>query len=161
MESLQTKFDEIERQMKRVYVKRAPHLPKKIAVILVRTLPYIIASAMVSLVCNLLITFHLVRNPFVSLIAGLGGFVLMVSPEAFGFIGRSLGLTALLAILWLILVLLAMPHLLHRNKLGWKFVFYATLVTMFDAILYLDLGKIVLHMVIVWYLLLQIRRYYH
>jgi hypothetical protein len=117
MESLQTKFDEIERQMKRVYVKRAPHLPKKIAVILVRTLPYIIASAMVPLVCNLLITFHLVRNPFVSLIAGLGGFVLMVSPEAFGFIGRSLGLTALLAILWLILVLLAMPHLLQKKKL--------------------------------------------
>lgn len=161
MESLREKSREFEIVLKQIYVKKGPRLPKSAALLLVRILPYIIALTIVPLVCNLLITFGVIRNSFISLVAGVGGFVSVFAPEAFGFIDRSLEVTAILALLWLAAVLVALPHLLHRNLWGWRLVWYATMITLFDAFLYLDLTKIVLHLVVVWYLLMQIRRYYH
>jgi hypothetical protein len=108
----------------------------------------------------MLITFGVVRNPFVSLIAGIGGFISVFAPDAFGYIGRSAGVTFSLSIAWLLTVVASLPYLMNRRKRGWRLVFYATMITMLDAFLYLDLGTIVAHLFIVWYLLFQIKSLY-
>lgn len=160
MESVRDKLRGIENGMNRMYVKNTPRIPRVYTNVLATFLPYIIALSVVPVICNMLVTFGVVRNPFVSLIAGIGGFISVFAPDAFGYIGRSAGVTFSLSIAWLLTVVASLPYLMNRRKRGWRLVFYATMITMLDAFLYLDLGTIVAHLFIVWYLLFQIKSLY-
>lgn len=160
MESVRAKLQGMENGMNRIYVKNAPRVPRFYTKLLAALLPYIIALSIVPVVCNMLVTFGFIHNPFVSLIAGVGGFISFFAPDAFGYIGRSLGVTFFLSVTWVVTVTASLPYLMNKRKRGWRLVFYATMITMFDAFLYLDLGTIIAHLFIVWYLLFQIKSLY-
>lgn len=129
-------------------VKKAPSLPENAKEIIVKFAPYISIVALVLSVPGLLLLLGL--NTLFAPAVILGG--------------ARFGLNNLISIVFLVVSLvleaLAIPGLFSRKIAGWKYVFYAALVSALDALIHFNLGSLIIGTVISLYFLYQVKSYY-
>ena len=125
------------------WFKQVPNLPASVHEILVKIVPWL------ALVFGIL-----------GVVAGLGA--LGLSPLALlGGIDASFVvlLTGVITIVSSVLMLMAFPKLQKRQYKGWELLFWSEVVNVVSAVLTLSVGS-VLGILIGFYLLFQIKRYY-
>ena len=143
----------IEENLELYLGKKAPALPSNIKDLLVKLAPWI---TLILLILTL---------PLVLFAIGLGA---IVAPFAFvlgpGY-GVSYGVTYTLSMLILavslVLEALSIPGLFKRSAQGWRYAYYATLVGVVSSLVSLHIVSAVVSGLIGFYILFQIRSYYH
>lgn len=124
--------------------KKLPTLPLSASEFLVKYGPYFVIVGLVFEVLVVLSLFGLMR--FALPYAYLGG--------------HRLSLSVLVGFISTVLQAMAVSGLLKREKKGWNFMFYASLITALSSLLSGNLGNFILGSVINWYFLFQIRKSY-
>lgn len=131
-------------------VKKAPALPKNVKDIIVSLAPWLeVVGAVFTLPA----------------IFGLFGLSAMMyrAPYA-GYVAATTGFNFSFAMLFLlvgfVLMLLAIPGLFKRSKMGWNYVFYSSLINAVYSLITFQLGSLIIGTLISLYLLFQVRSYY-
>lgn len=140
-------MDSLTKSLETYLVKQAPSLPKNIKEILVKIAPWLeIVSVVVT----------------VPVIFGLMGFNAMMYGTTYGgyVATTSFSLPTIFVLVGFILMLLAIPGLFNRTKMGWNYVYYSVLINaVYSLISYQFFGMIVGTLVSL-YVLFQIKSYY-
>ena len=132
--------------------QKAPPMPPNVKELLVKCAPWV---TLVILVITL---------PAVLIALGLGA---LAAPLAFligpGY-GVSYGVTYTVAMLILgisvVLEALSIPGLFRRTRQGWRFAYYATLVSVVGSLIGLNIVSAMVSALVGFYILFQIRPYY-
>jgi hypothetical protein len=132
--------------------QKAPAMPPNVKELLVKAAPWITLFILV------------ITLPAVLIALGLGA---LAAPLAFligpGY-GISNGVTYTIAMLILgvsvLLEALSLPGLFKRTRQGWRYAFYATLVSVVGSLIGLDFIGAIVSAVVGFYILFQIRSYY-
>ena len=133
--------------------KKAPQLPTSWRELLVKIAPYLAIIGVV------------VGVPGVLALLGLGAFVV-----PFGTVGGILsgkpflGIGYLFNVLFLgvvvILEALSIPGLFGRKKMGWRYMYWGTLVGAVQNVFTFNIGGLVIGTLLSLYLLFQVKEYY-
>ena len=142
----------LEKTLNEYFGRKAPQLPKNIREVIVSLAPWV----------NIIIL--VLTLPLVLLAFGLGALVapfsFLAGPQA----GISYGLTYTLSMVVLAVALvfdiLAIPGLFSRSVKGWRFIYWATLVSLVSNVISLNLVGGLVNVVISFYFLFQIRELY-
>jgi hypothetical protein len=132
--------------------QKAPAMPPNVKELLVRFAPWITLFILV------------ITLPAVLIALGLGA---LAAPLAFligpGY-GVSYGVTYTVSMIILgvsvILEALSVPGLFKRTRQGWRYAYYATIVSVVGSLVGLNLVSAIVSAVIGFYILFQIRSYY-
>ena len=132
--------------------QKAPPMPANVKELLVRFAPWV---TLVLLIITL---------PAVLIALGLGA---LAAPLAFllgpGY-GVSYGVTYTIAMIVLgvsvLLEALSIPGLLKRSRQGWRYAYYATLVSIAGNLIGLHIASAIVSALVGFYILFQIRPYY-
>ena len=132
------------------FVKKAPALPKSIKEIIVSLAPWleIIGAIMTIPAIFAILGFNAMMfgTPYGGYLAARSGF------------NFSLGMVFLLA--GFVLMLLAIPGLFKRSKIGWNYVYYSVLVNAVYSLINMQLFGLIVGTLISFYLLFQVKSYY-
>ncbi|HSW87704.1 MAG TPA: hypothetical protein VLF89_04855 [Candidatus Saccharimonadales bacterium] len=144
-------LDQLETKLDEWFGKKAPQLPKNIRQILVNIAPYLeILSVIITV-------------PSLFVLLGLGGAATVVAP-----MGGAQSVSTLptmwigifLLIPVVILQLLAIPGLFGRKVLGWKYIYWAQIVSLVSNVVELNIIGAIIGALIGFYILFQIKSYY-
>lgn len=144
-------LSQLETTLDEYFGKKAPQMPDNIKELLVKFAPYLV-------ILGLLFTI-----PGLLAVVGFGGFASMVAP--FG------GMNAMKAVtgMWLGIILMvpvvvleamALPGLFAKTKQGWKYMYFASLVSILANVLQFNLVGAVIGAIISFYILFQIKSEY-
>lgn len=141
-------LSQIEEKLELYFGKKAPSMPENIKEAIVKYGPYLSIIMLVFSLPALLLAFGLttVAMPF----AYVGSL----------HTGFSFSFTALISLMALVLEVIAIPGLFKRSKKSWKYMFYASLLSLLSSILALNLGSVVIGGAISFYILFQIKSLY-
>jgi hypothetical protein len=142
----------LENTLDLYFAQKAPAMPPNIKELLVRFAPWVTLVIL------------LITLPAVLIVLGLDA---LAAPLAFlvgpGY-GVSYGFTYTVSMivigLSVILEALSVPGLFKRTRQGWRYAYYATLVSIVGSLIGLDLMSALLTALVGFYLLFQIRSYY-
>jgi len=128
--------------------EKAPQLPEKVKLVLVKISPYLI---LISIIFSL---------PAILVALGLGA---MLAPVGlYGGVSTgfhfSAGLLITLAVI--VLEIMALPGLFKNKRQAWELMFYSTLINAVYALITLSLGSLIIGTALSWYFWFQIRQYY-
>lgn len=140
----------LEQTLDLYFGKKAPVLPGGIKDFLVSIAPWVVLISVV------------ISIPAVLALAGISSFVMpMMTYSAYPGAGTMWMVSAAFLVVTIVLEALAIPGLFKRSKQGWDMVFYSALVSVvFNAVSLNIIGGII-GALISFYLLFQIRSYYH
>jgi len=131
--------------------KKLPQLPDSVGEFLVKYGPYLMILGVVMGVIGLLTTFGLIASANPLIRAGYG----------YGYrYGANFSIYGIVQLISMVLMAMAIPGLLKRAKSAWNLMFYASLVTAISYLINMNLGSLIIGMVINWYFLFQIRKFY-
>ncbi|KKT48720.1 MAG: hypothetical protein UW41_C0020G0009 [Candidatus Collierbacteria bacterium GW2011_GWC2_44_18] len=131
-------------------VKKAPALPKNVKDILVSVAPWL---EVIGAIFTLPAIFALFGFNAMMYGTPYGGYA--VARAGYGFSIASFFLFA-----GLVLMLLAIPGLFKRSKMGWNYVFYSVLVNAVYSLISFQLFGLIIGTLISLYLLFQVKSYY-
>jgi hypothetical protein len=139
---------DLENKINFYVTEKAPQLPEKVKLILVKINPYLILISVVFSV------------PAILVALGLGAVLAPIGlwkgvPTGFQF---SLGL--LMTLVVMVLEIMALPGLFKNKRQAWELMFYTTLINAVYALVTLSLGSLIIGTAISWYFWFQIREYY-
>jgi hypothetical protein len=142
----------LEETLDLYFRQKAPAMPPNVKELLVKAAPWITLFILV------------ITLPAVLIALGLGA---LAAPLAFligpGY-GISNGVTYTIAMLILgvsvLLEALSLPGLFKRTRQGWRYAFYATLVSVVGSLIGFDVIVAIVSAVVGFYILVQIRSYY-
>lgn len=139
---------DVEEKLNLYFGKKAPAMPENIKELIVKYSPYISVAVLVFSLPALLLAFGLttIAMPFAYVNSIHSGF--------------NFSITALISLASLAFEVLAIPGLFKRTKQAWKFMFYASLISLLSSLLDLKLGQLIINGAISFYILFQIRSYY-
>lgn len=139
---------QVEEKLDLYFGKKAPVMPENIKELIVKYSPYIAIAVLVFSLPALLFAFGLtsVAMPFAYMNGVRSGF--------------SFSITSLITLAALVFQIIAIPGLLKRTKQSWKYMFYASLISLLSSLLSLDLGSLIIGGAISFYILFQIKSYY-
>ena len=132
--------------------QKAPAMPPNIKELLVRFAPWVTLVLL------------LITLPAVLIVLGLGALAaplaFLAGPDA----GVSYGITYTLAMVILgvsvVLEALSIPGLLRRTRQGWRYAYWATLVSIAGNLIRFNIVSALLTALVGFYILFQIRSYY-
>lgn len=136
---------ELDHFLSNVFSK-LPNLPASITAALVKIAPYL---AVILLVLSL---------PAILAVIGLGAFAGPIMMSGGAYVGT---LALVFAVISVILLALSIRGLFARQAVGWRFLYYNTLVGAVYSVLRTDLFGLIIGTGISLYLLFQIRSSYH
>lgn len=140
----------LESVLNEYLVKKAPALPKNVKDVLVAIAPWFTIIGILFAV------------PAILAIFGLGAMMSSL-PGAYGQYGQY-GFMYMVSIAFLVvsvvLQAMAVPGLLAKQRKGWEFVFYGTLVSAASNLVSMNIGGLVIGTLIGMYFLFQVREYY-
>ena len=143
-------MDGLMKTLELYFVKKAPALPKSIKEIIVSLAPWleIIGAIMTIPPIFAILGFNAMMfgTPYGGYLAARSGF------------NFSLGMVFLLA--GFVLMLLAIPGLFKRSKIGWNYVYYSVLVNAVYSLINMQLFGLIVGTLISFYLLFQVKSYY-
>lgn len=140
-----------EKTLDEYFGKKAPVLPENIKEIIVKIAPYLAIVAI------------LITLPAILLLLGLGGLATVLSPLG------GVSSVATLPTMWLGIILLipvvilegmAIPGLFARSMVGWRYMYWAQLISVVSSLIQLNIIGAILSAVIGFYLLFQVRNHY-
>lgn len=139
---------QIEEKLDLYFGKKAPAMPENVKEFIVKYSPYLIVAVLVFSLPALLLAFGLtsVAMPFAYMDGVRSGF--------------SFSITALISLAALVFQVIAIPGLFKRTKQSWKYMFYASLISLLSSVLSLDIGAIVIGGAISFWILFQIKSLY-
>lgn len=133
--------------------KKAPQLPKEWRELLVKVAPYL---AIIGVVLGV---------PGVLALLGLGTFIVPLG--TFGglvtgrpFLGFGYLINVLFLALMIVLEALSISPLFKRSKIGWRYMYFATLVGAVQNLINFNLGGLIIGTLLSLYLLFQVKEYY-
>ena len=128
--------------------KKAPAMPENVKEFIVKYSPYLYLLVLILTIPAILLAFGLtaVAMP----LAYVGGFQS----------GFSFSVTALISLAALVLGAMAIPGLFKRTQMSWKYMFYASLLSLLSYLLDLKLASVIINGIISFYILFQIKSYY-
>ncbi len=141
-------MDDLNKFLSDLFAK-LPNLPASVRTALVKIAPYL---AVLGLVLSL---------PVILVWLGFGFFGGRVMMSGIGWGAASGGMAFVFAVISIILLALSIRGLFARQAVGWRFMYYNTLVSAVYAILRLDLFGLIIGTGISLYLLFEVRSYYH
>lgn len=140
---------DLEKVLEKYFLTKAPALPADIVKLVVTYGPYVLA---IMLVLSAL-----------SILSMLGLNALVINPLNM-FMGPAFGTWYQVYMVFMIvsaaLAALALPGLLKRQMAGWKYLYYAALVTLVQNIVMMDIGGVIIGSGLTMYMLFQIRSSY-
>jgi hypothetical protein len=142
----------LEETLNLYFGEKAPAMPPNVKELLVKAAPWITLFILV------------ITLPAVLIALGLGA---LAAPLAFligpGY-GVSYGVTYTVAMVILglsvLLEALSIPGLFKRTRQGWRYAYWATLVSVVGSLIGLDILSAIVTAVVGFYILFQIRSYY-
>lgn len=139
----------LEQWLNLYFGEKAPALPNGLKEGIVKFGPWLILVML------------LVSLPMLLAAFGLGSIIMPFSflRGVSGGLNYTVGFVFTFAVL--ALEALALPGLFKRQKRAWNLLFYATLVSLVQNLVLFNLAALVISSVISWYILFQIRAYYH
>jgi len=146
--TLPANMTELESLLEEYLVKKAPALPENIKEIIVKFGPWITLILMLLALPVLLAAF------------GLGAAFMPLAVMGGARFGLMSMLSLALSVASLVLEFMALPGLFKRQKQGWKFMYYATLVGAVSSAVHLDIIGLVVGTLISLYVIFQIKSYY-
>lgn len=139
---------ELEILLDEYLVKKAPALPANIKEIIVKFGPWVVLVLM------------LLAIP--AMLAALGLSAVFMPVAAMG--GYRMGLLTIISLVLgiavLVLELMALPGLFKRQRQGWRFMYYATLVGAVSSAISLNIVSLIVGTLLSLYILFQIKSYY-
>jgi hypothetical protein len=142
----------IEENLDLYFAQKAPPLPDNIKELLVKIAPW---ATLVLLIIAL---------PFVLFALGLGAlaapFAFLAGPTAGVSYGLTYTLSALVIAVSIVFEAMSIPGLFARSAQGWRYAYYATLVSVVGNIIGLNLASAIIGGLIGFYFLFQIKSYY-
>lgn len=139
---------QIEEKLDLYFGKKAPAMPENIKELIVKYSPYLIVIVLVFSLPALLLAFGLtsVAMPFAYMGSVRQGF--------------NFSITALVSLAALVFQVMAIPGLFKRTKLSWKYMFYASLISLLSSVLSFDIGAFIISGAISFWVLFQIKALY-
>jgi hypothetical protein len=142
----------LEETLDLYFGQKAPAMPSNVKELLVRFAPWVTLVIL------------LITLPAVLIALGLGA---LAAPLAFligpGY-GISDGVTYTISMLILgvsvLLEALSLPGLFKRTRQGWRYAYYATLVSVVGSLIGLNIVSAIVSAVVGFYILFQIKSYY-
>ncbi len=132
------------------FAKKAPALPKNIKGIIVSLAPWL---EILGVVFSLPALFSMFGFNAMMYGTPYGGYV---SANA----GYNFSLASIFMVASLVLMVLAIPGLFKRSKMGWNYVYYAVLLNAVYSLISMQLFGFIIGSIISFYLLFQVRSYY-
>ncbi len=131
-------------------VKKAPVLPKNIKEVLVNFAPWLEIIGVIMTLPGIM---------------ALWGFNAMMYGTSYGgYVAARSGFNFTLPVIFLIanfvLMLLSIPGLFKRSKMGWNYVYYSVLVGAIYSLITMQLFGLIVGTTISLYLLFQVKSYY-
>lgn len=146
--SLTSSLEQLEETLAPYFTDKAPfQLPQGVRDFIVMVMPWFMLIGV------------LVSVPAILSVVGLGT---LVTPFAWmgGANLSTYWLATLFSVVILALEVIAIPRLLKKQKSGWNFAFYSSLVSIVYGVFYQSLIGILISTLICWYLLFQVRSAY-
>jgi len=149
--SNQSFMKKIEHWLEDVFGKKAPQMPDKWREVIVKVMPWIALILMV------------LAMPLILFALGISVVTLPVAAVAGVYAGPTYYITLLISAATIVLELVALPGLFKRQLRSWYLVYYAALLGVISAViglLSMSFGGII-GSVIGFYILFQIKKFYH
>jgi hypothetical protein len=142
----------LEETLDLYFGQKAPALPSNIKELLVRFAPWI---TLILLILTL---------PLVLIALGLGAlaapFAFLAGPAYGVSYGVNYTIAMIVIAVSLVFEALSIPGLFRRTAQGWRYSFYATLVSILGSLVNFQVGSALLTALIGFYVLFQIKSYY-
>lgn len=146
--NLNSSLSQLEQTLDLYFRQKAPALPPGVKEFIVKIAPWLVLLGVIISIPAILALFGL--SALIAPVAMMGGanqgITYLIS---MGFLGVSVIFDAL-----------AIPGLFKRAKQGWNFVFYASLLSLAQSAVSLQLVSLIVGALISFYILFQIREYY-
>lgn len=142
---------QLENTLHEYFVTKAPALPGNIKELMVKIAPYLTIISLVITIPALLVLIGL--GGVVTTMAPLGGIRAVQSTTA-------VWLSLLLLVPVLILEAMAIPGLFARAIKGWRFLYWAQIISVVSNIVELNILNALLTAIIGFYLLFQVKSHY-
>ncbi len=140
-------MDGLTKSLETYLVKQAPSLPKNIKEILVKIAPWLEVVGVVMTVP--------------AIFALLGFNAMMYGTTYGGYVAaRNFSLSTIFLLAGFVLMILAIPGLFNRTKVGWNYVYYSVLVSAVYSLISYQFFGMVVGTLISLYLLFQVKSYY-
>jgi len=144
-------LNQLEATLDEYFGKRAPQLPENIKELIVKIAPYLTIVGIIFTI------------PAILLLLGLTGIATIVAP-----IGGAASVAAvptmwiagLLLIPVIVLEAMAIPGLFAKTKIGWKYTYWAQLVSTVSSLVSLNIFGAIIGGALGFYILFQIKNHY-
>jgi hypothetical protein len=144
-------LSQLEGTLGEYFGKKAPALPQDIKEIIVKLSPYLSILAAIILVPSILSLFAL--GSLVTIIAPLGGV-----PAVSQLPNMWIGILFLIPVV--ILEIMAIPGLFAKKIIGWRYLYWAQIITAVSSLVQFNILGAVIGLVIGLYLLFQVKSFY-
>lgn len=141
-------LSQLETVLEKYLVKSAPALPANIKEAIVKYSPYLIAIMV------------FLSLPAILTLFGLSSLLMPISLIAGAGTGFGYTLSMIILAITLVLEVVALPGLFKRQLVGWRYMFYATLLGAVTSLLQLNLVGLILGTLLGLYVLFQVKSYY-
>ena len=137
----------LEKELEPIFTKSLPAFPEEIKELLVKIAPYLAIIGVI----------------FGGIAILFGGLATILTLFSFSGAGIWLGLSMIFLVVVVALEGLSIPGLMNRKRQGWKFSYYAVLVSAVSSLLSLSIGGIISAAITIFigmWILFQIREKY-
>lgn len=141
----------LEATLELYFHKKAPALPQNVKEIFVKIAPYLAIVSVIVAIPGILVALGL--SGIVTVIAPFGGYETMSQVP-------TMWLSILLLIPAIILEAMAVPGLFTKKMQGWKYMFFAQLVSIVSNLVALNISGALIGGIISFYILFQIKGLY-
>ncbi len=142
---------QLEDTLDEYFGKKAPEMPKNIKELIVKLAPFLVILGLLFMIPGLFV------------IVGMGGLVSVFAPFGGMPMMRALPgmwIGALLLIPVVILEAMALPGLFSQSKQGWRYMYWAQLISIVASVLQWNILGAVISAVIGFYILFQVKDLY-
>lgn len=144
-------LDKLEDTLDEYFGKKAPQMPEGLKEFLVKIAPYLTIIGLIFTIPGVL--FLLGMGGLASVLAPFGGAEAVVSTT-------GLWLSAILTIPVIILEIMAIPGLFSMSKKGWRYVYWACLVSLVTSLVQFNILNLIIGGAISFYVLFQLKNKY-
>jgi len=138
----------LEDKINLYFGEKAPQLPEKVKLVLVKISPYLI---LISIIFSL---------PAILAALGLGTILAPIGLYAGVSSGFHFSVGLLITLAVIVLEIMALPGLFKNKRQAWELMFYSTLINAVYALITLSLGSLIIGTALSWYFWFQIRSFY-
>ncbi len=132
-----------------LFVVKAPSLPEGLKSFLVKVAPYLVIIGLIFTGLALL-----------SILPALGLMTAYGGAAGATLFGPMMVFSLLFGVINAILLIMAVPGLFKKTESGWRYVFYASLVSLVSSVVSVSIAGLIFS-VIGFYFLFQVRSYYN